>query len=122
MCLLRYPKLQEKRYYMETENFITEKVIVDNIIHNEQQGYIVFWLSEIDDSYQCPDFIIEGKNYSIVWENGIQRKLSIGDEITITSAPKYFGNGDFMPIVSITIGDECLLSFDVGHKNLIEMY
>ena len=65
---------------------------------------------------------IEGKNYSIVLENGIQNKLHVGDEITITSAPKYFGNGDFMPIVSLSIGNDCLLSYSVGQKNLVEMY
>ena len=115
-------RLREKEYYADTSNFITGEGIVDNIIYDEEQKDIVLWLSEIDDAYQCSDFIIEGENYSIVLENGILDKIKVGDKITFTSATRYFGNGDFMPLVAISIGDEEILSFEEGHKNLMNLY
>lgn len=122
LCIIRYPRMKEKKYYMDKNNYITEEAIVDNIIYNEEQEYIVFWLSEIDDSYQSSDFIIEGASVPIIIENGVLDKIHIGDKIKYTSAPAYFGNGYFMPIVEINFADEELLSFEVGYKNLLKLY
>jgi len=122
ILLIGCSKVREKEYYADTENYITEEAIVDNIIYNEEYDYVVFWLSEIDDSYQCSNFIIEGESVSTILENDILNKVKIGDEITYTSAPRFFGNGDFMPIVELYIGDEEILSFEVGYKNLMKLY
>lgn len=115
-------KMREKEYYSDINNFITEEAIVDNIIYNEERQYIVLWLSEIDEEYQTTDFIIEGKNLELVLQNGILDKIKIGDEITYTSATKFFGNGDFMPIISISVSGEELLNMSDGHKNLMDLY
>lgn len=115
-------KMHEKKYYTDINNFITDEAVVDNIIYNEEEGYIVLWLSEIDEAYQCSDFIIEGKNVDLVLENGILDKIEIGDAITYTSAPRIFGNGDFMPIIEISASGEELLNVDDGYKNLMDLY
>ena len=85
-------KMHEKKYYEDINNFITDEAVVDNVIYNEEEGYIVLWLSEIDEAYQCSDFIIEGNNAALVLQNGILDKIKIGDVITYTSAPRIFGN------------------------------
>lgn len=115
-------KMREKKYYADTNNYITEEAVVDNIIYNEEQEYIVFWLSEIDDSYQSRDFIIEGESVSTLLRNGIFDKIKTGDKITYTSAPRFFGNGDFMPIIELSINGEEILSFEEGYKNLMKLY
>lgn len=115
-------KKHEKEYYADINNFITEEAVVDNIIYNEAEEYIVFWLSEIDEAYECSDFIIEGNNVDLALQNGIFDKIEIGDVITYTSAPRIFGNGDFMPIIQISISGEELLNLDDGYKNLMDLY
>ena len=115
-------KMHEKKYYADINNFITDEAVVDNVIYNEEEGYIVLWLSEIDEAYQCSDFIIEGNNVDLVLENGILDKIEIGDAITYTSAPRIFGNGDFMPIIEISVYGEELLNVDDGYKNLMDLY
>ena len=120
--LIGCSKLHEKKYYSDMDNYITEEAIVDNIIYDEEQEYIVIWLSEIDEEYQCSEFIIEGKSIEIVLENEVVDKIKIGDKIKYTSAPKFFGNGDFMPIVEISIDGDEILSFEEGYENLISSY
>ena len=115
-------KMYEKKYYEDINNFITDEAIVDNIIYNEEENYIVLWLLEIDESYQCNDFIIEGNNTDLVIKNGIFDKIKMGDTITFTSAPRIFGNGDFLPVVEILIGEATILSFEEGYENLMKLY
>ncbi len=115
-------KIHEKKYYADINNFITDEAVVDNVIYNEEEGYIVLWLSEIDEAYQCSDFIIEGNNAALVLQNGILDKIKIGDVITYTSAPRIFGNGDFMPIIEISVSEEELLNVDDGYRNLMDLY
>ena len=55
-------------------------------------------------------------------ENGILSKVKIGDTITFTSAPRFFGDGYFMPIVELYIGDEAILEFEIGYQNLLDSY
>lgn len=115
-------KIHEKEYYADIDNFITEEAVVDNVIYNEGEEYIVLWLSEIDEAYQCSDFIIEGNNAALVLQNGFLGKIKIGDVITYTSAPRIFGNGDFMPIIGISVSEEELLNVDDGYRNLMDLY
>ncbi|MGN1155741.1 MAG: hypothetical protein ACI4TK_06155 [Agathobacter sp.] len=115
-------RLHEKEYYSDLSNFITEEAVVDNIIYDEERENIVLWLSEIDASYQTGDFMIKGANVSIVIENGIFDKIKIGDKIMYTSAPGYFGDGYFMPIIGLSIGEEEILSFEEGYENLMKSY
>lgn len=115
-------KVREKKYYEDKANYITEEAVVDNIIYNEERRYIVLWLSEIDESYQRSEFIIEKENAQTVIGNGIFEKIEIGDNIIFTSAPRHFGDGYFMPIVSLSIGEEEILSFEEGYENLLNSY
>ena len=113
---------QEKTYYLDKDNYITEDAIVDNLIYDKEGNCLVFWLSEIDEAYESSDFIIKGRNLSVVLEKGVVEKIDVGSKITYTSAPGYFGNGYFMPIVAISVAGEELLSFDEGYENLIKSY
>ena len=115
-------RIREKKYYSDINNFITEEAVVDNIIYNEEQRYIVFWLAEIDPSYQATAFIIRSENATLVLERGILGKIRIGDTITFTSAPGCYSNGYFMPIISISVAGEVILDINEGHQNLMNSY
>ena len=114
-------KKREIEYYLDTSNYITEEAVVEDIIYEEHE-YILFALSQIDDSYQTTHFIIEGDSVETVIKNGIFDKVKIGDEITYTSAPRFFGNGYDMPIVALCVGADEILGFEEGYENLLRNY
>ena len=113
---------REEKYYADKSNFITGEAIVENIIYDEEDNEIILWLHEIDEAYQTGNFKIKGENTQLVLERGILEKLKIGDVITFTSAPRFFYDGYFMPVVAITVSGEDLLDFEEGHKNLMQLY
>lgn len=113
---------QERAYYTDRSNYITDVAIVDNIIYKEDTEELYLWLSEIDDVYQDSTFKMQGENVSIVMSSGILEKVDIGSEITFVSAPEYFGDGYCMPIVGLSVNGEELLTFDEGIENLIAQY
>lgn len=113
---------REKEYYADMSNFITEEATVDNIIYNEEENYIVLWLSGIDPSYQSSAFIIRWENVTLAIDNGFFDKVRVGDTITYMSAPGYFGDGYFMPIVGISTKDSEILDAETGYQNLMNSY
>lgn len=113
---------REKAYYADESNFITEEATVDNIIYDEKENYIVLWLSGINPSYQSNAFIIRRENATLAIDNAFFDKVSIGDTITYTSAPGYFGDGYFMPIVGMSIKDSVILDPEAGYQNLMNSY
>lgn len=113
---------REKEYYSDINNYITDEATVDNIIYNEDDHYIILWLSEIDPSYQSSEFIIRGESVSLVIENDILRIIKKGDKITFTSAPGFFGDGYYMPIIGLSIGDIEILEIEIGYQNLMNSY
>ena len=45
-------------------------------------------------------------------------KLQPGDTVTITVAPRVFGDDYSIPLAAITVGDEEVLPFNIGWDNL----
>ncbi len=115
-------KNREKEYYEDINNYISDEAIVENIIYNEEEDYIVLWLSVTNEAYQIPNFIIEGENANIVLKKDILEKLKVGDTVKFISAPKIFGNGDFLPIVALSVSNDKLLDFETGYENLLDLY
>ena len=113
---------REKVYYADMSNFITEEATVDNIIYDEEHNYIVLWLSGIDPSYQSSAFIIRHENVTLAIDNGFFDEVRVGDTITYTSAPGYFGDGYFMPIVGISTKYIDILDAETGYQNLMNSY
>lgn len=115
-------QIREKKYYSEKSNFITEEALVENIILDEENQSIYFWLSHINEAYQDNTFKVEGKNADILLNNNIFEKIEIGDKFTYTSASRYFGDGYCMPIVAISVDGEEVLSFEEGYENFMNLY
>ena len=112
--------LHEREYYSDESNFISGTAVVENIIYHQEDGEIILWLGERDEAYVTGAFILRGENASVAIENGIFEKIAIGDTITFISAPRIFYNGYFFPIVSLSIGDDLILSYEEGYANLMK--
>ena len=113
---------REKAYYSDKNNFLSGEAVVDNIIFDEKNDCLYFWLSDLDDVYQDYTFKVAGKNVDILLESSLFEKVQIGSKITFSSAPRYFGDGYCMPIVALSCDGEVLLPFEVGHENLMRLY
>lgn len=111
---------REEEYYRDRNNYISVTGVVDHIVYDEDSVYLAF--SELTQTLDDNCFKIMGANYSIVKKNGIEDKLKLGNMVTFTTAPRYFGDGYIMPIVELSIGGEVLLEFDEGYENLMNAY
>lgn len=105
-------------YYSDENNYITVVGTVYFINYTSSELYLGFENMSEKLSDDC--FKIAGKNLSIAKNNGIRQKIEIGDEVTFVTAPKYFGDGYVMPIVSVSVEGETLLEFNDGFVNLQE--
>lgn len=106
-------------YYIEKGNYVTAKGIIESISYDEENRSVYIDFSLTSPKFDDTCFKIVGDNYDIVIKRGIKSILKQGNEITFVTAPRYFGDGYVMPIVSVSTGGEMLLEFDEGVSNLI---
>ena len=106
-------------YYTQKENYISVTGTISNIKYNEEATALYIDFSELSPVLDDTCFKIVGENLDIVKANRIDDKLKIGEQIIFITAPKYFGDGYVMPIVSISINGEILLGYEEGYENLI---
>lgn len=111
---------REKEYYYDEDNFISAIGTVTHIKYNDERTAIYIGFSELNPKFDDVNFEIVGKNLPIVQENGIDEKIQLGDQVEFITAPKYFGDGYVMPIVSISVDGEELLSYEEGYANFLE--
>ena len=107
-------------YYTQKENYISVTGTISSIKYNEEATALYIDFSELSPVLDDTCFKIVGENLDIVKANRIDDKLKIGEQIIFITAPKYFGDGYVMPIVSISISGENLLGFEEGYENLID--
>ena len=107
-------------YYTQKENYISVTGTISSIKYNEEGTVLYIDFSELSPVLDDTCFKIVGENLEIVKANRIDDKLKIGEQIIFITAPKYFGDGYVMPIVSISISGENLLGFEEGYENLID--
>ena len=106
-------------YYSDPANYVTASGKITSVNCDEDNEAVYIEFSELSPSFSDSCFKISGKNYAQIRENGLLEALNPGQQITFITAPKYFGDGYVMPIVSITVDDNTYLSFEVGMSNLI---
>ena len=107
------------KYYSQKENYISVTGIVSNVKYNDDSTALYVDLSELSPVLDDTCFKIVGENLEIVRTNKIDDKLKAGGQITLITAPKYFGDGYVMPVVAISISGENLLDFQEGYINLL---
>ncbi len=107
-------------YYSQNENYVTAKGTVEYIRYNDDGTELYMEFSDLIPEFDDTCFKFSGDNVSVVRENGIDDKIKLGDRIEFVTAPRYFGDGYVMPIVSVTVNGETLLESDEGISNLLE--
>lgn len=110
---------EEYLYYSQKENYIEVEGTVSYIKYNEDSTALYIGFSKLSTALDDSCFKIVGDNLKIVKDNNIDDKLTEGEKISFVTAPKYFGDGYVMPIVSLTINGEILLEFDEGYANFL---
>lgn len=107
------------KYYSQKEHYITVTGTVSDIKYDESNKALYVEFFNLSPALDDTCFKIVGENLEIVRTNKIDDKLKKGEQITFITAPKYFGDGYVMPIVSISTQEETLLEFEEGYKNLL---
>lgn len=114
-----YSYIEEIVYYSQRDNYVVATGTVDFI--NYTSNKLVISFSDMSENFEDDCFVISGSNMDVVLSNGIKNKLKMGDTVTFVAAPKVFGDGYAIPIVSITIDGEELLGFEEGYQNLLKL-
>jgi hypothetical protein len=115
---------QMNKYYSDEDNYTEIIGIIDNIEYNENYKalYITIRYDKQEyDRYKSYDgvFKIIDENDKILKENSFYDEVNIGDKVTFTTAPKVFGDGYFLPIVSVEANEKIYLDFEKGKENLL---
>lgn len=109
-----------KEYYSQKSNYTNATGIVTHIAYNEDKSALYFGFSELNPQFDDNNFKIVGDNVKIVQQNGIDEKITVGDQVNFITAAKYFGDGYVMPIVEVSINGEELLGFEEGFSNFLK--
>lgn len=113
-------KSEMYNYYSTKANYVSANGTVRYISFDEDTSSFYLDFSDLTPTFDDSCFKIVGENVTIVLENGIESKIAVGDQVEFVTAPRYFGDGYVMPIVSLTVDGEVLLDFDEGYENLME--
>ena len=76
--------------------------------------------SDLNPRFDDDSFKIVGDNLLIAQNNGVDKKIRIGDRVDFITAPRYFGDGYVFPIVGLSINNDELLNFEDGFYNLLK--
>ena len=109
-----------QNYYSEKENYITVTGTVSHMEYNNDKTKLYFSFTDLDYKFPENDFKLFGENLSVALKNGIDEKVTIGTQVTFTTAPRYFYDYYNMPIVAFSVNEESLLDFEEGYSNLQE--
>ena len=115
-----FESIQLKNYYSEKNVYVTVSGEISWLNLKDKGLYLAFQEEGLTGPYDDYTFGIEGKNFDLLLEKNIEDLLHIGDKVEFITAPRYFGNGYIMPIVSLTVDGEVLLEFEEGYSNLLE--
>ena len=105
-------------YYLNQNNYIEVSGTITHIFFDEDKEALYLGFSELSKKLDDTSFKIVGDSYSVVV--AYKETIQLGKTATFVTAPKYFGDGYVMPIVSLTIDDNEILSYETGFSNFID--
>ena len=112
-------KSKKIEYYSNKDNYIEATGTINYVFFDDENGSVYLGFSDLSETFDDDCFKITGHNYSIII-NDYKELIEIGKTASFVTAPKYFGDGYVMPIVSLTIEDSCLLEYEVGISNFLD--
>lgn len=102
-------------YYSNTENHFILNGKVSSVDVDEEARQIII---EIDILTQNHSFPLNPKTglcqFVIVNFTEEERNICVGEEIQFTSAPMYFYNGHCLPLLSLKVGDNEIMTIEHG--------
>ena len=111
----------KKYHFLNLKGVTAHNLLINGDFQVNQRGQSSYTCDGTKRVYGVDMWSFSKSNtFMKVTENGIETKLNIGDKVTFVAAPKVFGDGYVLPIVSMTIDEEELLGFDEGYLNLLE--
>ena len=114
--------IEEKIYYSDKSNFINVSGTVTHIKYSERDGCLYLAFSDLSPKMDDTNFKLIEENAKIAQENGLDDVLDYGIKVDFITAPRYFGDGYVMPIVSLNIDGVCYLEFEEGYDNFIKKW
>lgn len=113
-----YMQNEMVKYYSNIENYVEATGIISYVNFDEENKTLYLGFEDLSEKFDDNCFKITGSNYFVVVEH--RELFQVGKKTFFITAPKYYGNGYVMPIVSITIDDCCLLEYEIGFTNFID--
>ena len=111
---------EQKQYYSEKDNYIEATGVVSFISYDDTNEIIYLGFSDLSPQFDDNSFKIVGANVDIAEENSIDQKIEIGTKVDFITAPRYFGDGQVMPIVAMSVDEDEILNFEEGFNNFLE--
>ena len=105
-------------YYSNEQSYIEIIGTINHVVFDDEQKVLYLGFSSMSQKLDDDCFKVVGDSYSIVVAN--KEHIEIGATATFVTAPKYYGNGYVMPIVSLSVGGYDVLRYEDGFPFLID--
>ncbi len=106
------------KYYSNEQNYIEITGTIDHVVFDDEQKVLYLGFSSLSQKTDDDCFKVVGDAYSIVMAN--KEYIQIGVTATFVTAPKYYGDGYVMPIVSLSVDGRNILAYEDGFSSLLE--
>lgn len=104
-------------YYSGDENYIEVTGVIDHVEFDDEHEILYLGFTDLSQKLDDNCFKVVGDAYSIMIT--YKEHIQIGKTATFVTAPKYYGDGYVMPIVSLSIDDQDILEYEIGFSSLI---
>ena len=103
------------KYYSDDSNYEEVTGIVKEKLDSEEMKVMVttewhHYRSDTESRYI---------RFTLLSHSALSEYINVGDEITLISAPKYFYDGQTLPIIALKKDGEVLLSFEEGKADYL---
>ena len=121
ILLLSYTP-REYFYYKDTSNYTELTGDIDSVKYYED-GDVIVTFATLSEKLSVPverlafSFLLNKGNEEEM--NAVRDVLQVGNAIAFITAPRYFGDGYNVPIVSISFNGKEIVTFDDGYSRLV---
>ncbi|MBE6811499.1 MAG: hypothetical protein E7523_01310 [Ruminococcaceae bacterium] len=119
-CFCYKNDISQEQYIKDESNYITVTGTVSYLSFNDDRTVLHIALTDLSEKLDDNAFKVFGENLKVLQQKNIEQKLSVGMNVSITTAPKYFGDGYVFPVAALVVDGDELLDFETGLKNIRE--
>lgn len=118
MAMAGLGSLAMPSYYSNRNNYRESQGIIAKMEELSDGQYLL--LIESEDQVFSYQYRMIVANRTILKEHGFFDEVKVEDTVTLTYAPRIFGDGYTVPIVELKTEDKVYLEFENGFNNLVE--